>query len=259
MNGWIKLHRKIMNHWLYGEKRPFTKLEAWIDLMLLVNHEDTKFLLGNELVQVKRGERITSVRFLCDRWNWSNTKVKNFLMLLESEGMITHKSDCKKTIISIDKYDIYQGGIDNSTTEERRETITKTTEEQRITDALMTDKHTNKNEKNEKNVKNDNNVKKNELIPIKEIVFYLNQRAETEFKHNTNKTIHFIKARWNEGFRKEDFFKVIDKKTSEWKEDKKFRQYLRPETLFGPKFESYLNQKGDECIGELQYDEYDFL
>ncbi|MCC5911689.1 MAG: hypothetical protein JJT76_14785 [Clostridiaceae bacterium] len=59
----------------------------------MVNHEDNKALIDNELIKVKRGSKITSVRQLCDRWGWSNTKVKNFLKLLQSDGMLIAESD----------------------------------------------------------------------------------------------------------------------------------------------------------------------
>ena len=79
---------------------------------------------------------------------------------------------------------------------------------------------------------------------IKDIVDYLNQKANTGYKSSTKKTKDLIKARYNEGFTLDDFKKVIDNKTAEWLNDPNMSKYLRPETLFGPKFESYLNQKG---------------
>ena len=81
-----------------------------------------------------------------------------------------------------------------------------------------------------------------EVIPYVEIVTYLNDVADKKYRHTTRKTKDLIKARWNEGFRLDDFKKVIDIKTKEWKNDNHMNQYLRPETLFGTKFESYLNQ-----------------
>ena len=79
-------------------------------------------------------------------------------------------------------------------------------------------------------------------IPYKEICEYLNIRTNSNYKHTTKKTKDLIKARFNEGFTLEDFKVVIDKKTMDWINDKDFKKYLRPETLFGTKFESYLNQ-----------------
>lgn len=147
MQGWIKLHRKIQEHWLYQEKRKFSRFEAWIDLLMMVNHEDAKVVLGNELIEVKRGQRITSIRQLCDRWGWSNTKVTQFLKLLESDGMATVKSDSKKTVITIDNYDFYQGREDK-----------KTTDKQQENDEEATQKHTNKNDKNKEDEEETNPV-----------------------------------------------------------------------------------------------------
>ena len=79
-------------------------------------------------------------------------------------------------------------------------------------------------------------------------------------KTTTPKTIREIKARLNEGFKLEDFKIVIDNKCSEWLNDKKMNQYLRPDTLFGTKFESYLNQKPKEITTkDLDIDVSDFF
>src|SRR5690625_3180080 len=77
---------------------------------------------------------------------------------------------------------------------------------------------------------------------IVEIVSYLNDVADKNYRHTTRKTQQLIKARMNEGFTVDDFKKVIDKKSRDWKHDKKMNRYLRPETLFGTKFEGYLNE-----------------
>lgn len=87
---------------------------------------------------------------------------------------------------------------------------------------------------------NTNNTSNNKEI-YKEIIDYLNLKTNKRFKY-TNNNINRIKARMNEGFTYEDFKDVIDKKSSEWLKSEKMSIYLRPETLFGTKFESYLNQ-----------------
>lgn len=78
------------------------------------------------------------------------------------------------------------------------------------------------------------------------------------FKSNSKKTKSLINSRIKEGFKVEDFKKVIDIKTSEWLNDKQMAQYLRPETLFGNKFEGYLNQnpKKLERTNDENIDEY---
>lgn len=70
----------------------------------------------------------------------------------------------------------------------------------------------------------------------------LNGLIGTKFKPNAQSMKSHVSARLREGYTKEDFLEVIDKKVAEWGSDDRMRMYLRPETLFGPKFESYLNQ-----------------
>lgn len=80
-------------------------------------------------------------------------------------------------------------------------------------------------------------------VPYKQIVDYLNEKTDSNYRHTTAKTKELIKARWNEGFRLGEFKSVIDTKAAEWLNNNKMSKFLRPETLFGTKFESYLNQK----------------
>lgn len=80
-------------------------------------------------------------------------------------------------------------------------------------------------------------------IPFSEIIADLNAKAGTEFRHSSTKTRRLIKARFNDGYRFEDFVKVHDVKVAEWLNDSKMQIYLRPETLYSNKFESYVNQK----------------
>ena len=91
----------------------------------------------------------------------------------------------------------------------------------------------------ESSIKDLEKTKNKELwIPI----VYLNQVANKRYKF-VDKTKKFLLARFNEGYTLEDFKQVIDVKTEEWKDNPEFFKYLRPETLFGSKFDSYLNQK----------------
>jgi uncharacterized phage protein (TIGR02220 family) len=92
------------------------------------------------------------------------------------------------------------------------------------------------------------------LIPFSEILSYLNDKTNSSYKPGTKKTKDLITARWNEGYQLEDFKRVIELKTNEWLDDPGWNKYLRPETLFGPKFESYLNQKATK----KNYSEGDF-
>ncbi|MGS0657081.1 phage replisome organizer N-terminal domain-containing protein [Staphylococcus arlettae] len=80
------------------------------------------------------------------------------------------------------------------------------------------------------------------VYPYQQVIEYLNNKTGKHYKHTTNKTQTVIKARCNEGFTEDDFKKVIDNKVAEWK-GTDMEKFLRPETLFGNKFEGYLNQQ----------------
>jgi phage replication O-like protein O len=82
---------------------------------------------------------------------------------------------------------------------------------------------------------------------IKDIIDYLNLKTSKKFKPTTDKTKSVINARLNEGFSSDDFKKVIDTKSIQWLDDIKMNSYLRPETLFGTKFEGYLNEQSIEA------------
>lgn len=75
-----------------------------------------------------------------------------------------------------------------------------------------------------------------------EIIFYLNKKTGKHYKVKTPKTVRLIRARLKEGFTVEDFKAVIEKKCDDWLGNEKMERYLRPETLFGTKFEGYLNE-----------------
>ncbi|QSV40775.1 phage replisome organizer N-terminal domain-containing protein [Bacillus licheniformis] len=97
-------------------------------------------------------------------------------------------------------------------------------------------------------------------IPYKLIIDLLNKVAGTKYRHTTPKTKTLIKARWNEGFRFDDFKHVILVKCEEWR-GTDLDKYLRPETLFGTKFENYRNQKpkGGSRIDPGTEDQYSGL
>lgn len=108
MEGWISIHRQIIEHWIWKSKEPFDKRSAWIDLLLMVNHQKEKIEFDNTIIEVERGQRITSLEKLASRWNWSRHKVSDFLNRLEQDKMLVQVRDNKKTLISIENYDKYQ-------------------------------------------------------------------------------------------------------------------------------------------------------
>lgn len=89
---------------------------------------------------------------------------------------------------------------------------------------------------------------------LSDIISYLNEKTNAAYRPDAKKTEALITVRWNERFGLENFKRVIDLKTAEWLHDPIWNKYLRPETLFGTRFESYLNQK----TGKKTWREEDF-
>ena len=105
--GYIKLYRSIFNHWLWQDK-PFSRGQAFVDLILLANYKDKKELYKDELVVKKRGDVNLSVLYLSERWGWNKNKVTKFLNVLEDDGVIKKSSTFKGTIITILNYEKFQ-------------------------------------------------------------------------------------------------------------------------------------------------------
>lgn len=105
--GWVSIHRQIQENWLWKDK-PFSYGQAWVDLIMMANHNDNKFLLGRELVEVKAGSFITSELKLMERWGWGKTRVRTFLELLQKDNMIVKKVNRKRTTICIVNYSVFQ-------------------------------------------------------------------------------------------------------------------------------------------------------
>ncbi|HDB5583542.1 TPA: DnaD domain-containing protein [Staphylococcus aureus] len=160
MTGWISIDRSIQNHWLFKEKRTFSKFEAWIYLLMEVNHSKAKVPIGNQIVTVERGQRLTSILTLSDLFNWSRFKVKTFLDLLESDGMLEVKTTSKYTLITIVNYDFYQSEQGRN----QHQNDIKPTSKQHQSNINPTSKqhqtNTNNNDNKDNNEKNVNNEKK---------------------------------------------------------------------------------------------------
>ena len=131
-NGWIKLHRKIRNNILWN-KKPFSKGQAWVDLLLRASHNNHKVLVGNKPIELKLGQAFISKKRLAREWGWSRTKVTNFLNVLEGKNRNKHnqmlttseplcKNETQKKtplgiIISLTNYEFYQTGVKKKDTQ----------------------------------------------------------------------------------------------------------------------------------------------
>ena len=103
--GWIKLHRKITEHWIWQDPE---KLRAWLDLLLMVNREDRNITVNGQAFAIKRGQTLTSLPKLAERWHWDKKRVVRFLKKLEGDGMCHAKGYAFGTAITIDNWDLYQ-------------------------------------------------------------------------------------------------------------------------------------------------------
>ena len=135
MSGWIKLHREIKNHWIYTEKRKFSKFEAWTDILLSVNHAQAKTIIKGKLITIERGESILSLDSWGMKWGWNKSAVNRFFDLLKKDGMIVLQNETVTTRLTVCNYASYQDERNAHETQTKRkrnasETQTKSIEEE---------------------------------------------------------------------------------------------------------------------------------
>ena len=110
-NGFIPLYRRIFEHPLWCEDRPYSRFEAWIDLLQSARFEDTttKKIINGKVICWNRGQLPISISYLEKRWNWTTKRVRLFLKMLKDEGMITASvvKGNPTTILTICKYEYY--------------------------------------------------------------------------------------------------------------------------------------------------------
>lgn len=108
MSGWIKLHRDITNHWIWKSQN---RLYWWLDILLMVNHADSKVLIRGQLIECKRGQSVMSLGTWAKRWNVTKKTVKDFFELLQKDSMLVYDNIKITTRITVCNYDIYQGEV----------------------------------------------------------------------------------------------------------------------------------------------------
>lgn len=138
MEGWIKIYRQLSENPLWTSE-PFSRGQAWIDLILLANHKDGYFYKRGNKINLTRGQLGWSELALSERWKWSRSKVRKFLNDLEKEQQIEQQKSTVTQIVTIKNYDKFQE-------KEQRKNNRKTAERQQ--------KDTYKNDNNEKKEKN---------------------------------------------------------------------------------------------------------
>ena len=251
--GWMKFYRKIQENWIWQSDEPYCMRSAWDYILLNANFEDVKIMRRGQLVEVKRGQMITSLRELSNEWKWSTGKVTRFLNRLEKENMILKKDTKNGTLLTVVNYEVYQGweNTNETPTEHQRNTNETPTKHKQNADETLTEhrRNTLKEDKEYNNIKEYKEEKKERseediYSGVRErIIDYLNQKCGTRYRPDTGETKKFINGRLSEGYTEDDFYTVIDKKAEEWT-GTEWEKYLKPNTLFRPaNFESYVNQK----------------
>ena len=147
VTGWIKSYRSKFKHWIANNKDYFY---AWDWLLHNVNHKDGKVLINKELIEVKRGQRITSINNFANEVSMSPQQVRHFWDLLEKDKMITRLVTQRYTQITVCNYDTYQS---------EQQTNNKPTTNKQHTDNTLTTTN-----------KNDNNVKKSKEFYANELI-----------------------------------------------------------------------------------------
>ncbi len=173
----------------------------WTWCLLKATHVDYRQVVGFQEVDLKIGEFIFGRKKCSEETGLSERTIRTCIKKLNAEKL-TIKTTNKYSIISIMNFEPYQN---------------PKTKSDHQNDHLTTTNN------------NINNI----------IVNYLNEKTGKKYKTTTPKTIRLIKTRLKEGFSIDDFKTVIKNKTKEWK-NTDMAEYLRPETLFGTKFEGYL-------------------
>jgi len=199
MEGWVKIHRCLVDNDLWHSE-PFSRGQAWVDLIILANHKESFFYKRGNKVVVKRGQIGRSEVELSDRWRWSRTKVRKFLIELEKEQqIILHKSTITQ-LITIVNYDVYQ---EKEQQTGQQKDSRKTTKEQQ--------KDTYKNDKNDNNEKNEEEEKYIYLAEFQKIA-----KGEITRATELDKNFHFglFKKEWSENFQNEifKFWRHLEKK-----------------------------------------------
>ena len=215
------------HRWKEVNPLPANVIALWYELMATCNKAGwpQEFTVPNAVLQSNAG--------------LSKKEFEKARQQLIGFGLITYKPSSRVNQAgkySINYFPIVQKGTQEGTQQGTREGIRQGTQEG------TPEEHGRVHERGTL-YKPKLNENKKENIPYAEIVDYLNEKAGTNFKSSTKATQSHINARWREGFRLEDFKRVIDIKVEDWGNDPRMRPYLRPETLFGTKFESYLNQR----------------
>lgn len=129
MEGYIKLSRKFFSNDMWNEARTFSSCEAWLDLIQSARFEATPRMesIGGREVSYTRGQYPASIRFLSKRWHWTERRVRTFLAYLKRENMITLSKEQGMNVITLVKYNDYNGNPTDTASDTSNDTMSDTT------------------------------------------------------------------------------------------------------------------------------------
>jgi uncharacterized phage protein (TIGR02220 family) len=216
--GWIKLHRALKYSDVYQDSE---RLHLWLHLLLSANYEPADVLLDNgRVIHLEPGQMLTGRVRLAKETGLDEYKIQRSLKRLELAQQIAQQNYSKYRIITIVKWEEYQGDA------QQNAQITASKPPQ-------------------------TRSKKKEVKPIgvsahvfQQIADVLNDATGKHYKATGSALVKGVSARLSEGFQAADIERVIKHKAGQWLLNPEMSGYLRPETLFGNKFESYLNEAG---------------
>lgn len=267
----------IFPRWMYSDgvlngDRDYWSV--WSYLMFNANYFDTQVITKNEVLTVHKDQIFTTRRKISEAIGVSETKVDKALKLFEKVGYIKMKSDRRGRLISLAFEELrtkphttqLQKSVDycadtlqpfgsqehcNADDETPHndaefgsfETKTKPKQNQNKAETKPKQNQNAYTKEINKEINKENkDILSSHLDTVKSVVDYLNEKCGTKYKHSSAETQRLIVARLNQGFNLEDFKQVIDNKVADWGNDSQMSKFLRPQTLFSNKFESYLNQ-----------------
>lgn len=150
---WIRLYRKLRKNPIW-KKKPFTKGQAWVDLLLRANYIESSLMIGNQIIKILPGQIFTSEKHLAEDWGWSRQKVRHFEgTLLVNDQICTPKKTSKYTILTITNWERDQSSNNGK---DIKKDIKRTSNEHQ--------KDTSKNYKNLKNDKESTTKQKEKIV-----------------------------------------------------------------------------------------------
>ena len=243
-SGWISVERDLRGHWLWGKNRKLSKLEAWLDMLIAVNHSAAKVEIKGFIYTVNPGESVMSLDSWARRWNWNKSAVRRFLKLIESDSMIVLESDTVTTRVSVCNYCKYQNkrNADETQTKHKRNT-----DETQMT--LNNNDNKENNENNEKKIKGFNS----ELKEFSEhCISHYNSKLGDKKKPDSKSTLKQLGVLLKDKVTLEDVKKVIDHKYNEFfvEPGNEYQQgNFKPTTLFAKdNFFRYLDDSDSQII-----------